>query len=147
MQLIFDSLTGNVRRLTLGVHAEWGSPLVPLDVKAAAPTGPYLLLTYTFGSGEVPPSTAAFLARHAAGLRGVVACGSYHWGPHFARAADRISAQYGVPVVARVNKAGTAADRAVIVGWLRAQGVLAPAALPPAAAALTPPEVPTWNAG
>ncbi|MFC6659467.1 class Ib ribonucleoside-diphosphate reductase assembly flavoprotein NrdI [Deinococcus multiflagellatus] len=89
-----------------------------------APAGPYLLLTYTFGQGQVPASTQAFLAQHAAGLRGVVASGSYHWGAHFARAGTLIAAQYGVPLVARLNKGGTAADRAQVTAWLRAQAQL-----------------------
>ncbi|WP_328774685.1 ribonucleotide reductase stimulatory protein [Deinococcus aquaedulcis] len=120
MQLVVDSLTGNVRRFAQAVAREAGG-LPVHEVSYGAPPGPYLLLTYTFGQGQVPASTQAFLAQHAAGLRGVVASGSYHWGAHFARAGTLIAAQYGVPLVARLNKGGTAADRAQVTAWLRAQ--------------------------
>ena len=116
--VVYDSLTGNVRRFAEALAAEAGVGVS--SVQGGAPAGPYLLVTYTFGSGEVPASTQAFLRAHAGGLRGVVASGSYHWGENFARAADRIAAEYGVPVVAKLNKGGTAADRAQVLGWLRA---------------------------
>lgn len=119
MQLIFDSLTGNVRRLAGRVTLRLDAPPA-LDVRHAEPDGDFLLLTYTFYRGEVPDTTLAFLARHGHRLRGVVASGSYHWGTHFARAADVIAALYGVPVVAKVNKGGTDADVAQISGWVQA---------------------------
>ncbi|MBB5376498.1 protein involved in ribonucleotide reduction [Deinococcus metalli] len=122
MLLAYDSLTGNVRRLALDLAATLGAPL--LDVRhpdSAAPGQPYLLLTYTFGRGQMPDSTRVFLEQHAPLLRGVVASGSYHWGQHFARAADVIAAAYGVPVVAKVDKGGSAADRQRVLSWIGAQ--------------------------
>lgn len=117
MQLIYDSLTGNVRRLAEALAGQLGAPLA--GVRGEAPSQDYLLLTYTFGTGGVPASTQAFLERHAAGLRGVVSSGSFHWGQNFARAADVIAQQYGVPVVAKVNKAGNAADHQRVLAWIR----------------------------
>lgn len=114
--LVYDSLTGNVRRFAEGVGAELGLALG--RVQGGPPAAPYLLLTYTFGTGEVPQSTRRFLDAHAGGLRGVVSSGSYHWGHNFARAADRIAAEYGVPIVAKLNKGGTAADRETVRRWL-----------------------------
>lgn len=119
MQLVFDSLTGNVRRLADRVARQVGGVQV-LDLCQGAPEDDFLLLTYTFHRGAVPESTRAFLARHSSGLLGVVASGSYHWGEHFARAADRIAGQYHVPVVAKVNKSGTEADVTQIARWMLA---------------------------
>lgn len=117
MQLAYDSLTGTVRRFTLSLQAETG--LDAFDVRTAAPDGPFLLLTYTFGTGQVPETTARFLEAHAAGLRGVVVSGSFHWGRNFGRAGDLIAGRYGVPLVARLNKAGSQADRDAVLAWLR----------------------------
>ncbi|PTA69652.1 class Ib ribonucleoside-diphosphate reductase assembly flavoprotein NrdI [Deinococcus arcticus] len=122
MLLVVDSLTGNVRRFAQALAQEAGG-LDLHEVRQGAPAAPYLLLTYTFGQGQVPASTQAFLALHGAGLRGVVASGSYHWGDHFARAGSVIAAQFRVPLVARINKAGTTADRAQVAAWVRAQVV------------------------
>ncbi|MCP2014698.1 protein involved in ribonucleotide reduction [Deinococcus sp. HSC-46F16] len=119
MQLVFDSLTGNVRRLAGRVARQLGG-LEVLDLRQGEPRGKFLLLTYTFHRGAVPDSTRAFLARHHPDLLGVVASGSYHWGDHFARAADLIATQYHVPVVAKVNKSGTDADVTQIARWVLA---------------------------
>ena len=137
MLLAYDSLTGNVRRFAEALAAEVSLPV--FRVQDGPPAAPYLLLTYTFGSGEVPERTRHFLAAHAAGLRGVVASGSYHWGHNFARAADLIAAEYGVPVVAKLNKGGTAADRERVTRWLREQA--APAGITARIGE------PRWNAG
>lgn len=119
MMLIFDSLTGNVRRFAQAVAREAGGLHVQsVTDPPPAPDQAYLLLTYTFGQGQVPDRTALFLRAHSAGLRGVVASGSYHWGVNFGRAGDRIAKAYGVPLVARLNKAGSAADRAQVRQWL-----------------------------
>ncbi|MFC6803003.1 class Ib ribonucleoside-diphosphate reductase assembly flavoprotein NrdI [Deinococcus caeni] len=66
MRLVFDSLTGNVRRFALAVSREAGGvPVQSVRDAPPAPGEPFLLLTYTFGRGEVPASTAAFLQSHA----------------------------------------------------------------------------------
>lgn len=120
MQLVYDSLTGNVRRFAEDLARQLGgAPLLAVrEAQEVLPGGDYLLLTYTFGTGGVPASTQAFLQQHASRLRGVVSSGSFHWGHNFARAADVIAGQYGVPVVAKVNKAGSAADRARVLDWV-----------------------------
>lgn len=87
MQLIFDSLTGNVRRLADRVARQVGGVEV-LDLRQHTPGADFLLLTYTFHRWTVPDSTQAFLTRHGHRLLGVVASGSYHWGDHFARASS-----------------------------------------------------------
>ncbi|TSA88161.1 class Ib ribonucleoside-diphosphate reductase assembly flavoprotein NrdI [Deinococcus detaillensis] len=122
MQLVYDSLTGNVRRFAEDVSRQLGGmPLFAVSKAQDLPDDDYLLLTYTFGTGGVPASTQAFLQQRAAGLRGVVSSGSFHWGQNFARAADVIAGQYGVPVVAKVNKAGSAADRMRVLAWINEQ--------------------------
>ncbi len=118
MQLVYDSLTGNVRRFAEDLARQLGGPPALAMREAQHLPGDYLLLTYTFGTGGVPASTQAFLQQHAARLRGVVSSGSFHWGHNFARAADVIATQYGVPVVAKINKAGSAADRLQVLDWL-----------------------------
>lgn len=119
MELVFDSLTGNVRRLACRVARQVGGVEV-LDLRQHPPGDDFLLLTYTFHRGAVPESTHAFLARHGHRLLGVVASGSYHWGDHFARAADLIAEAYHVPVVAKVNKGGSDVDVHRIARWVQA---------------------------
>ncbi|GGR35996.1 ribonucleotide reductase stimulatory protein [Deinococcus ruber] len=119
MQIFYDSMTGNVRRFAAEIQRLSGLPVH--DLRRDVPAGEYLLMTYTFGTGGVPETTARFLTQQANGLRGVVSSGSFHWGANFARAGEQIAAQYGVPLVAKINKAGSAADREIVANWLRAQ--------------------------
>lgn len=118
MQVVYDSLTGNMKRLAYELAERASVDVLPVT---EVPKGRYLLLTYTFGSGEVPQSTQRFLQAHAGGLCGVVSSGSFHWGHRFARAADLISVQYGVPVVAKLNKGGTLEERQAICEWVQAR--------------------------
>lgn len=120
LQLVYDSMTGNVRRFAQSVAQEFGNVDL-LDVRQHAPQREFLLLTYTFGTGQVPSSTKNFLLVYGPLLRGVVASGSFHWGTNFARAANLIAAEYHVPIVAKLNKGGTQADLKQVVAWLREQ--------------------------
>lgn len=89
-----------------------------MDLKTHTPEEPFLLVTYTFGRGDIPVSTAGFLELHASGLRGVVSSGSFHWGENFALAGDTIAARYNVPLVAKINKSGSEVDRRTVAEWL-----------------------------
>lgn len=118
LQLVYDSLTGNVKRFAQALAPELGEVEL-LDARQDCPQREFLLLTYTFGTGQVPDSTRRFLQSYGSLLRGVVSSGSYHWGTNFARAADLIATEYRVPVVAKLNKGGTAEDRLLVLDWLR----------------------------
>lgn len=118
MVVYFESMTGNVRRFLAKVVERVGVELRDLKT-APAPTEPFVLMTHTFGRGEVPIQTARFLDAHGALLRGVAVSGSYHWGENFGRAGDVIARQYGVPLIVRVNKSGDDGDAERLAAWLR----------------------------
>lgn len=109
MLIVYDSRTGNVRRFVDGL----GRRAVAL---AAAQAGelqePFVLVTYTTGFGQVPDSTAGFLQKNGHWLAGVASSGNRNWGDGFAKAADRIAAQYRVPVLARFELSGTGKEAA-----------------------------------
>lgn len=114
-------MTGNVRRFSHALRDGCGVPafdLKRLELESEVPNGPFLLVTYTFGRGDMPVSTERFLERHAAGMQGVVASGSFHWGETFALAGERIAARYRVPLIAKINKSGSETDRRVVTRWL-----------------------------
>lgn len=53
---------------------------------------------------------ADFLAANSTHLAGVAASGNRNWGGNYAKAADIIAVQYGVPIVGRFELTGTDAD-------------------------------------
>ncbi|WP_432661325.1 class Ib ribonucleoside-diphosphate reductase assembly flavoprotein NrdI [Bacillus subtilis] len=105
MLIAYYSRTGNVRRFV----TKTGLPAVELapDLTLAEP---FVCVTGTYGFGQVARPVADFLAANSVYLAGVAASGNRNWGGNYAKAADLIAAQYGVPVIGRFELAGTDTD-------------------------------------
>ncbi|WP_439197274.1 class Ib ribonucleoside-diphosphate reductase assembly flavoprotein NrdI [Bacillus velezensis] len=105
MLIAYYSLTGNVRRFV----AKTG--IAAVEIKPGLMIAePFVCLTGTYGFGQVAVPVADFLAANSAYLAGVAASGNRNWGGNYAKAADVIAAQHGVPVVGRFELAGTDED-------------------------------------
>ncbi|MEC3678184.1 class Ib ribonucleoside-diphosphate reductase assembly flavoprotein NrdI [Bacillus velezensis] len=105
MLIAYYSLTGNVRRFV----AKTG--LVAAEIKPGMMLAePFVCVTGTYGFGQVAGTVSNFLADNSDYLAGVAASGNRNWGGNYAKAADVIAAQYGVPIVGRFELAGTDAD-------------------------------------
>ncbi|XOT28911.1 class Ib ribonucleoside-diphosphate reductase assembly flavoprotein NrdI [Bacillus subtilis subsp. subtilis] len=113
MLIAYYSRTGNVRRFV----TKTGLPAVEIapDLTLAEP---FVCVTGTYGFGQVARPVADFLAANGAYLAGVAASGNRNWGGNYAKAADIIAAQYGVPVIGRFELAGTDEDVAKIREFL-----------------------------
>ena len=105
MRIYYASMTGNVRRFVgkLGV--------VATDIKAERnPTEPFVLVTYTFGFGEIPAEVDAWLTHSHTLLRGVAVSGNRNWGDNYGAAGELISKRYNVPLLHKFELAGTDED-------------------------------------
>lgn len=112
----FSSKTGTTERL---MHSA-GLDALRLPLAADAPIphvhGPFLLVTPSFGDGQgkgdVPKAVIRFLNHpdNRQWIRGVVGCGDRNFGATFARAATVIAGKCQVPLLHRVERAGTALD-------------------------------------
>ncbi|MEC1870357.1 class Ib ribonucleoside-diphosphate reductase assembly flavoprotein NrdI [Bacillus paralicheniformis] len=105
MLIAYYSLAGNVRRFV----AKTGLPAVEIKADMLL-TEPFVLVTGTYGFGQVAGTVWDFLADNGDLMAGVAASGNRNWGSNYAKAADLIAAQYGVPVIGRFELAGTDAD-------------------------------------
>lgn len=108
MLIVFDSKTGNIRRFidALGLKAvEINPQLIEQPINE-----PFVLVTYTTGFGNVPPSTLYFLELNHVNLRGVAASGNRIWGDNFAISADVISEMYRVPILHKFEMSGMPED-------------------------------------
>ncbi|MGM9922796.1 MAG: class Ib ribonucleoside-diphosphate reductase assembly flavoprotein NrdI [Bacillus sp. (in: firmicutes)] len=105
MLIVYDSLTGNVQRFVNKIRSRSMKITGGLRVKE-----PFILVTYTLGFGEVPESTADFLRDNNHYLQGVASSGNKVWGANFAKAGDRISNQYSVPLLLKFELSGTERD-------------------------------------
>lgn len=114
--IYYSSGTGNTARLmSRSGLAAWRIP-THSDEAMPEPTGPYILVTPTFGDaqgrGAVPKPVIRFLnePHRRQWLRAIVACGDRNFGASFAQAGDVIARKCGVPVVHRFELRGTQHD-------------------------------------
>lgn len=122
MILAFDSMTGNTKRFAQKVVKATGIKAVEIRKLAedSEIEEEFVLITHTFGKGQVPESTRKFLMNNGDKLRAVSSSGSVHWGANFGRAGDILSVEYKVPLLTKFNKSGHAEDVEKITGWLAA---------------------------
>lgn len=98
-------MTGNVQRFVdkLGMEAIKIRPDLLVEQ-------PYVLITYTTGIGEIPPSVQQFLDHNASFLQGVAASGNKIWGYSYGMSADKIASMHNVPVLSKFELSGTKKD-------------------------------------
>ncbi|UUV46520.1 ribonucleotide reductase [Bacillus phage vB_BanS-Thrax3] len=104
--IVFDSFTGNVERFIKKVGLDAVKIKEGLIIKE-----PFVLVTYTTGMGNIPPSTAKFLARGSfINMKAVASSGNRNWIPMFAEAGVKISKQFNVPLLLKFENDGTKSD-------------------------------------
>ena len=107
MKVVYASRTGNVETLigklgiTDALHIEDGTEKVSED---------YILFTYTDGYGDVPAEVENFLMTNGTLIQGVVCSGDTNYGDAYCQAADKISEDYHVPCLYKVENDGTDDD-------------------------------------
>ena len=106
MVLAFASRTGNVKSIIdrLGV-----SNVVDVS-ETDTLNEDFIIFTYTDGYGDVPYEVEDFLSNNSKYLKGVVVSGSKDFTDTYCMAGDRISNKYNVPLLYKVEEAGTDED-------------------------------------
>ncbi|MGE7843912.1 class Ib ribonucleoside-diphosphate reductase assembly flavoprotein NrdI [Lysinibacillus sp. NPDC093712] len=105
MKVYYASMTGNVRRFLSKTCVE------ALDIsERPKPNEPFVLVTYTFGFGDIPAEVDAWLTHNYKLLRGVAVSGNRNWGDNYGIAGDKISRGYGVPLILKFEQAGNSED-------------------------------------
>ncbi|PFF51954.1 MULTISPECIES: class Ib ribonucleoside-diphosphate reductase assembly flavoprotein NrdI [Bacillus cereus group] len=105
MLIVYASKTGNVKRFVgkTGLETVQISEELMVNEKC-------VLITYTTGFGAVPEEVSAFMKKNSKNVVGVVASGNRNWGDMFGASADKISKQYGMPVLMKFEMSGTNND-------------------------------------
>lgn len=71
---------------------------------------PYVLLTGTYGFGEVSDEVTSFIENNKQYIKAVMSSGNKNWGNNFAKAGDIISKTYNVPLLAKFELSGSDED-------------------------------------
>ena len=105
MKYAFASRTGNVEEIisSLGIDA------LRINDGSESIDEPYILFTYTDGFGDVPYEVSDFLENNPS-IKGVIASGDTGYGEAYCLAGDKISEDYHVPCLYKVENDGTDDD-------------------------------------
>ena len=109
MKIIVYSLTGNCKRFVDMCEIPEGDVIYLQDIDCDIDFD-YILITPTFGFGEVPVAVSKFLKENHNHLKGVVGSGNKNWGERFANASEIISKEYDVPLLMKIELHGSKKD-------------------------------------
>lgn len=105
MRVFYASMTGNIKRFLTK------SGLEHFNIADYPKTSePFVLVTYTFGFGNVPQEVAKWLTENSEYMVGVASSGNRNWGDNYAKAGDIIAFKYGVPLLLKFEQAGNDTD-------------------------------------
>ncbi len=107
--LYYDSKTGNVQRFIDKVVQVTGWTAIRIDKDMLIEESGHLV-TFTTNFGQVPPITEEFVLKNANKLFSVSSSGNRNWGRNFAVAADKLNANYDIPLAFKFELSGTMED-------------------------------------
>jgi len=107
MKIVYASRTGNVASIIekLGL-----SNVLKIANGTEKCAEDFIIFTYTDGYGDVPVEVEDFLADNYEHLKGVIVSGDTGYGEAYCQAGDKISEQYDVPCLYKVENDGTDED-------------------------------------
>ena len=109
MKIIVYSLTGNCKRFVDMCEIPKEDVIYLQDIDYDV-NFDYILITPTFGFGEVPVAVSKFLKENYKHLKGVVGSGNKNWGERFANAAEIISGEDNIPILMKIELHGNKKD-------------------------------------
>ncbi|EEI92524.1 nrdI protein [Sphingobacterium spiritivorum ATCC 33300] len=109
VHIYYDSKTGNVQRFMdkLTQITGWQGHKITEDLEV---TEPGHLVTFTTNFGQVPEQTLLFMKRASAMISSVTSSGNRNWGRNFGLAADKIAADFDIPLAFKFELSGTMED-------------------------------------
>ncbi|WP_324655193.1 class Ib ribonucleoside-diphosphate reductase assembly flavoprotein NrdI [Bacillus paranthracis] len=120
MIIAYASLTGKVKNFTERLHKQFPDSEIIHVRKDTKINEPFVLITYTFGSGDIPVEVKSFLANNSDHIIAVAGSGERNWGAHrFCKASIDISKQFNVPLLHTFEKMGFDSDIDIVANKLR----------------------------
>lgn len=109
MYIYYDSRTGNVERFIQKIKSQRDWHFVKISPDLIAENAGHLI-TYTTNFGEVPRTTFRFMESCGEKIKSVSSSGNMNWGQSFGLAADKIAAQYQIPLLLKFELSGLPQD-------------------------------------
>lgn len=114
MIIVVDSLMGQGLRFAQKLEM----PIVKIS-EYQETDSKILLLTRTYGFGEIPVSTQEFLDKFHQKVVGVAVSGNRNWGTNYGAAGDKIQDIYGIELVLKYEGSGLDVDVKKVKEWVR----------------------------
>lgn len=113
MQIAFYSMTGNIRRFLSGAGVEQHYELYEITEgnKRDYLSEPFILVTSTYGFGQVPDTVRTFLEHNRDNILAVASSGNRNWGQNFAKSGEYIRDEYHVPLLMKFELHGSPNER------------------------------------
>jgi protein involved in ribonucleotide reduction len=102
MLLVYYSRFGNTKKMLRKLKMD--VPYVSIDEYLGQEK--YILITPTYGFGEVPVEVADFLANNHGNMVAVISGGNTNWKHSFANSGNVISEKYSVPLLCKFELTG-----------------------------------------
>lgn len=104
INVAYYSMTGNTRDFITWYLTD---KVIAHNIEDGDIAVPFVLITPTYGQGEVPLIVAKWLERNSDRMIGVAGTGNTNWGDNFAKAVDKIAEAYDVTIVSKFELKGT----------------------------------------
>ena len=111
--VVYDSLTGQCERFAQKLETNC---INILDFEAS--DEPILLVTRSWDFGKITDETQTFLTKFSDKVVGVAVGGNRNWGSNFGAAGDKISEQYGIPLLLKFEGSGFRKDVEYLIQWI-----------------------------
>jgi protein involved in ribonucleotide reduction len=104
-QIVYFSKTGNIKRFVGKLSKAFTVCSIDSYNK-----GEYILITPTYGRGQIPQQVNDFLLQHSDKMIAVVGSGNLNWGVNYAKASKIIASSYKVPLLMTFELSGVEKD-------------------------------------
>ncbi|MEX3625150.1 class Ib ribonucleoside-diphosphate reductase assembly flavoprotein NrdI [Viridibacillus arvi] len=111
MIIAYASLTGKVKHFADRLQKQLPECEFIKVKKTTEINEPFILVTYTFGHGEIPNEVKKFMLSSGRNIVAVAGSGEKNWGEHrYCKASIDIAKQYDVPLLHNFEKMGYDSD-------------------------------------
>jgi protein involved in ribonucleotide reduction len=120
MIIAYASLTGKVRNFTSRLQMQLPNAKLIHIKRDTKINESFILITYTFGSGDIPQEVQAFMRENGRNIIAVAGSGERNWGEHrFCKASIDISRTYNVPLLHTFEKSGFDSDVDIVASKIK----------------------------
>ena len=113
--IVVDSMTGLGKRFA----DKLGYPVFDLATYQYVESHDIFLVTRSINFGEITPLTQSLITQYSTKIIAVAVGGNRSWGKNFGAAGDKISKEYGIPLIVKFEGVGFPHEVQQVKAWLK----------------------------